>query len=283
MNRLATGSVLKAALERSRLDAALTSGLKMEFGPSWNNQPFSDAIADLKVLFAGNAQRLSDVSSIEVSMREFRESAVAAERAALAALLPKGTAVSEADIAEPNFAAHRAAVPALAARYDALRKDYEANINMLKAEQKAAHERVADYVSLAPAEFEKREAARLNAGFAPNPLAPNMVSTMGSLTSSFEELVGTLEKQMDAAASMMNQIESEIEIFEQERQSYADGSVTVADEYKYRPEWKDAAEDDAWNDRWLPVTGDRDAYTKSENDPHPRESFVNKPWIPPPE
>src|SRR3989338_8245886 len=271
MNRLATGSALKVALERSRLDAALTAGLKTDFGPNWTNQQFTDAISDMKVLFAGNSQRLANVSSIETSMREFRESAAAAERAVLAALLPKGTVVSETDIAEPNFAAYRSAVPSLAARYEALQKDYEANVATLKAEQKAARERILEYVSLPQAEFETREAARLAAGFAPNPLAPSMVSTMGTLTSAFEEITGTLEKQMDAAAGMMNQIESEIEIFEQERQSYADGSVTVSDEYKYRPEWKDAAEDDAWNDRWLPVNGDRDAYTKSENDPHPRE------------
>jgi len=280
-------SALRTALEKFNLDTELKKVSPEYFkgGRAWRNDAFHEVVRDLRKLSSDTTELLAEVNQMDANYAEMRRSYMGGQRDLLRQLLPEGAVVSESDeVPGIPFDELRKRMPTLKKHID----HYETKSNEVKksisVEEENLRVRINEFRTLSEEEFNAKDEARVKAGVKlnPNPLHADPIKSLKQLNENFGAAFERSAQEVDRFASIMNEIESEREVFEQELAAYRSATVKVEDEYRYRPEWKDAAEDAAFHDRYLPTKNGRADYQASEEDPHPRESFINKPWLPPP-
>lgn len=281
MNRLPTQSALKQLLQKFDVNAAATaSRASFKGGKNWVNADFEGATSNLKKLLAADPEGQEAVAQLQDSYGRMRAAYVGDQRDLAQKALPHAKIPSDLSAPKPDFAALKEKMPHIKDELARMEADLAKAHAAIDAEEAAVEAQFADFTSVTPDEYTAKYAKATPS----HPLGMDYVNFLSQVNEGYAAAFGKVSENMVEFLENLSQVDAEIKIFEAERAAYQTGAVRTVDEYRYHPEWEDEAEDDAFNDRWLPVNGDKAAYAHSETheQEHDRDSYFKRDWVVPP-
>lgn len=281
MNKLPSASSLRQLLKKFDVNA-VSNTTKASFvgGSNWVNEEFNNSTSTLKRLLSDHPDAASAVEGLEKSYQRMRASYLGDQKDLVHQTVPDAKVDADLQAPEVPFDYYRKVLPWLKAEIDGLEKATKEASAKVDQEDATVGQQLADFAALSAEEYDAKYVNQP----ASHPLGLDYAQFLNQVNEGYAQAFGKVSENMAQFLAGADQVDAELRIFEAERKAYQEGGVRTVDEYKYHPEWEDEAEDDAFNDRWLPVNGDKETYAHSETheQEHDKETYFKRDWVVPP-